>query len=395
VIRWAAAAGAFVVSLDSTMNVAFPAIAAAFAEPPERMRWVIVCYVLVYAVTALAGGALADRVGHGRVFRAGLGLSVVAFALGGLAPTFGWLLLARAVQGVGGGCVYGTSPGLVTLGVPAPGRGRALGFLGAAMGLGLTVGPLVAGVLVDALGWRAVFHVRLPLALAVLARAWAAMPPAPAPRAPRLVAARDLLRRSVLTAGALSFVANAGMFAIWLLAPFYLVAGRGLDASTAGALFMLTPLGTTVAAPVAGRLADRAGPRVPMVAGLALEAAGLALLSHAGPASPVGLVALALFAAGLGLGVFQVPNMAVVMAAFPALQQGAAGGFAFLARTLGVVTGVLGLAHLFAVRRVAVGLAPAAAEAFLAAALAVVAAAVVAAFVVGAGAGAPGYTARR
>src|SRR6266545_1321032 len=208
-IRWAAAAGACVVSLDSTMNIAFPAIAAAFAVPPERVRWVIICYVLVYAVTSLAGGALADRVGHGRVFRAGLLLSIVAFAMGALAPTFGWLLVARVVQGLGGGCVYGTSPGLVTLGVPAARRGRALGFLGAAMGLGFSAGPLVAGVLVDVFGWAAVFHLRLPLALATLAWAWVSVPAAPSPRAPRLVAARDLLRRPVLVAGALSFVANA------------------------------------------------------------------------------------------------------------------------------------------------------------------------------------------
>jgi DHA2 family multidrug resistance protein-like MFS transporter len=147
----------------------------------------------------------------------------------------------------------------------------------------------------------------------------------------------------------------------------------------AGVLFMLTPLGTTLAAPLAGRLADRAGSRVPVVAGLGLQAAGLALLSRADPAAPVLVVAVALFAAGFGLGTFQVPNMAVVMAAFPAVQQGAAGGFAFLARTLGVVTGVLGLAQLFAVRRLAVGLAAAAAEAFLVAALAVAVAAVLAA----------------
>jgi MFS family permease len=394
-IRWAAAAGACVVSLDSTMNVAFPAIAAAFAVPPERVRWVIIAYVLVYAVTSLAGGTLGDRVGHGRVFRAGLALSAVAFGLGALAPTFDWLLAARVVQGLGGGCVYGTAPGLVTLGVPATARGRALGFLGAAMGLGLTAGPAIAGVLVDAFGWPAVFHLRLPLVLAVLAWAWWVMPAAPAPRAPRLAGVGDVLRRPVLAAGALSFVANGGMFAIWLLAPFYLVAARGLDASLAGLLFMLTPLGTTLAAPLAGRLADSAGPRVPAVAGLALEAGGLALLSHADPTSPVALVALALFAAGFGLGLFQVPNLAVIMAAFPASQQGAAGGFAFLARTLGVVTGVAVLAHLFAVRRLAVGLAPAAAEAFLAAALAVAAAALAALAMRDTRPESPGYTARR
>jgi DHA2 family multidrug resistance protein-like MFS transporter len=379
VIRWAAAAGAFVVSLDSTMNIAFPAIAAAFAVPPERVRWVIVCYVLVYALTSLAGGALADRVGHGRVFRAGLVLSVVSFVLGGMAPSFGWLLVARVVQGFGGGCVYGTSPGLVTLGVPAAQRGRSLGFLGAAMGLGLTLGPLIAGVLVDAFGWRSIFHMRVPLGLATLACAWLIMPMTSAARAPRLVAPRDLVRRPVLLAGALSFVANAGSFAIWLLAPFYLVTARGMDASTAGLLFMLAPLGTTLAAPLSGRLADRVGAAVPVVSGLALEAAGLALLSRAEPGSPVVLVAAALFGAGFGLGMFQVPNMAVVMAAFPAGQQGAAGGFTFLARTLGIVAGVLGLAHLFAARRLVVGLAPAASEAFLVAGLTVALAAIVAA----------------
>lgn len=377
-IRWIAAVGALVISLDSTMNIAFPAIAAAFAVPPERVRWVIVCYVLVYALLSLVAGALADRVGHGRVFRLGLALSVIAFVMGGLAPTFGWLLIARVLQGLGGGCVYGTAPGLVTLGVASDQRGRALGFLAAAMGLGLTVGPVIAGVLVDAFGWRAVFHLRVPLMLATLIWAVRVVPGAPAPRAPRVVAAGELLRGRVLFPGALSFVANAGMFAIWLLAPFYLVAGRGMSATVAGVLFMLTPLGTTLAAPLAGRLSDRTGARVPVAAGLGLEAAGLALLSRADPTSPLLVVVIALFAAGFGLGTFQVPNMAVTMAAFPALQQGAAGGFAFLARTLGVVTGVLGLAQLFAVRRLSVGLAPAAAEAFLAAGIAVGLAAIVA-----------------
>jgi MFS family permease len=377
-IRWIAAGGAFVVSLDSIMNVAFPAIAAAFAVPPERMRWVIIGYVGTYALTAFVGGALADRIGHGRVFRAGLALSAVAFVVAGWAPTFGWLVAARVLQGLGGGCVYGTAPGLVTLAAAPADRGRALGFLGAAIGLGLSVGPLAAGVLVDVFDWRAIFHVRVPLALLALGAALAALPATSAPRAARLVAAADLVRGPVLAAGALAFVANAGIFAIWLLAPFYLVAARGLDASAAGALFMLTPLGTALAALPAGRLADRIGARLPIAAGLALEALGLGLLSRADATTPLALLAVALFAAGSGLGIFQVPNMAVVMAAFPAAQQGAAGGLAFLARTLGTVAGVAALAQLFGVRRLAVGLAAAAAEAFLVAALAVAAAAALA-----------------
>ena len=370
-VRWIAAVGAFVVSLDSIMNVAFPAIAVAFAAPPEQMRWVINCYVGTYAVTAFVGGALADRVGHGRVFRAGLALSAGAFVVAGLAPTFGWLLVGRVLQGLGGGCVYGTAPGIVTLAAAPAARGRALGFLGAAMGLGLSLGPLASGVLVDAVGWRAIFHVRVPFALLALGAALLALPAASAPRAPKLVALADLLRAPVLAAGALAFVANAGIFSIWLLAPFYLVATRGLETSAAGVLFMLTPLGTTLAAPPAGRLADRFGPRLLIATGLGLQAVGLGVLSRADAATPIALLAAALFTAGFGLGLFQVPNMAVIMAAFPSGQQGAAGGLAFLARTLGTVAGVAALAQLFGARRVTIGLGPAAAEAFLVAALAV------------------------
>ena len=377
-IRWIAAAGAGVISLDAIINVAFPAMAAAFAEPPERVRWVIVCYVFTYSVTAFWGGALGDRVGHARVFRVGLIVTAAALALGGLAPTFDLLLGARVLQGVGGGLVYGTAPGLVTLTAPPGQRGRALGFLNAGMGVGFTVAPLVAGFLVAHLGWRSTFHVRVPLALAVFAWAFAALPAARG-AATRLVAAVDVLRRPVLVPGALAFVANASIFSVWLLAPFYLVLVRGLDAATAGLLFTLTPLGTAVAAPIAGRAADRLGGRGPMVAGLVLEALGLLLLSRADAATSPAIIAMALFAAGFGLGLFQVPNMALIMGAFSAAQQGVAGGFAFLARTLGVVTGVLVLAGLFAARRETVGLAAAFGEAFLTAAIAVALAGVAAA----------------
>lgn len=366
--RWIAAAGAFVMSLDSLVNIAFPAMAASFAVPPERMRWVIICYVFTYAVMSFVGGAAADHVGHARVFRAGAGLSAAAFLLAGLAPTLGWLLAARVVQGVAGGLVYGTAPGLMTLAAAPQKRGRALGFLNAAIGLGLSVGPIASGVLVDTLGWRAIFHVRVPLALLVLA--WAlALPAARAVAgAPRLGAARGMLRAPVVVASVLAFLANAGIFAIWLLAPFYLVTGRGLPARLAGLLFMLTPLGTVLAAPFAGRVADRYGARLPAVAGLVLEALGLLVLSRAEATTGTPLLAGALLAAGLGLGLFQVPNMVAVMTSFPAAQQGAAGGLTFLARTLGVVFGVATLAQLFAARRLTIGMAAAFGESFLLAA---------------------------
>ncbi|HEV8141494.1 MAG TPA: MFS transporter [Methylomirabilota bacterium] len=362
---WLAAAGAFVVSLDSMMNIAFPAIATAFAVPPEAIQWVIICYTGVYALTAFAGGAVADLVGHMRVFRAGVALMALALLGGGVAPSFGWLLAARVVQGVAGGLIYGTAPGMVTLASSPDHRGRALGTLNAGIALALAVGPLSAGFLVDLFDWRAVLFTRVPFALVVLAAALALDVPSRHVATRRLVALADLRRRPIPGACILAFLAWAGIFSIWLLVPFYLVERRGFGAGIGGVIFTLTPIGTTLAAPFAGRVADRIGAAAPMIVGLVLEAAGLGAIALADAGTPTLLVALALFAAGLGLGIFQVPMMTLVMGAFPSELQGAAGGLTFLARTLGLVTGVAAFAALFAARRTTAGFDAAFGDAFL------------------------------
>jgi MFS family permease len=378
VTRWIAGAGAFLMSLDSMVNVAFPAMAASFHLPPEAMRSVIVYYVLTYAIVSFAGGAIGDRVGHAHVFRVGLAGCALAFVAAAAAPAFEWLLAGRVLQGFACGLVYGTAPGLTTLAVAPSARGRALGFFNAAMGLAGVSGPIAAGVLVDAMDWPSVFASRAPLALGVLA--WASFSlRASAPAAGfRMVRPADLWRGVVIRACGLSMIANGAIFAIWLLAPFYLVDVRGLDAKATGLFFMLTPLGTALAAPVAGRIVDRAGARLPLVLGLAVECLGLLALSRARVDTPTLVVASALLASGIGLGLFQVPNMTSVMSAFPTGQQGAAGGLALTARTLGVVSGVTTLSSVFATRRTAAGFDAAFSMAFVVAAGAVGAAALAA-----------------
>jgi MFS family permease len=371
VIRWIAATGAFVITLDSMVNIAFPLLAAWFHRPPEAMRWVIIPYVFSYAITSFVGGIIADRIGHARVFRLGLAGAAVAFALASLAPTFGWLVGARVIQGLLSGLVYGTAPGIITLASLSGQRGRALGLLNAAIGFSGVIGPIVAGVLIDVLGWQAVFAVRVPIALVVLAWASIALPHVRAATDARIVRAREIFRVGVLVPGLLSFVANGGIFAIWLLAPFYLVDVRGLSGFGGGLMFMLTPLGTALAAPLSGRALDRIGARAPMTLGLALEALGLVALSFAAPTTPIAMIALALFAAGFGLGAFQVPNMTLVMNEFPAGQQGAAGGWSFMSRTLGIVCGVAALSTIFGARNAVVGFESAFATAFIVAAAAV------------------------
>src|SRR5207245_9916669 len=99
---------------------------AAFTVPPERIRWVIICYVLTYAITSLAGGAAGDRIGHVAVFRAGVGLSLIAFVMGGAGAGLGWLLVARVVQAFAGGLISEPSPAPAARGPRAAPRGPRL-----------------------------------------------------------------------------------------------------------------------------------------------------------------------------------------------------------------------------------------------------------------------------
>jgi MFS family permease len=363
--------GLLVISLDSSVNIALPAMAQAFGIGPAGVRWVIICYVLTYALTAFAAGVVADRIGPARVFTAGLALTGLAFAAYAAAGSFALVLALRIAQGVGGGLVYGSGPALVTRALPRERHGRGLGVMSAGMGVGLTVGPLAGGLLVDALGWLAVFVYRAPLALALAGLALRVVGAARAPGAPgRLAVTGDIARAAVLRPLALAFLANYAQFAVWLLVPFYLVTARAIPPVLGGLLFALTPLGTAVAAPLAGWAADRLGPRWPALAGLCVEVAGLLTISQLAEGTPIAAVVAGLALVGLGVGVFQVANLAEMMTAFPRAQQGVAGGLAFLGRTSGSAVGVQVTGLLFQARLGAAGFVPAFRWAFLAAAAA-------------------------
>ena len=364
-----AALGALLMSLDSAINIALPAMASAFGVAPAAIRWVIICYVLTYALTAFAAGLLADRLGPGPVFTAGLWLTGLVFVAYPLVHSYGAVLLLRVLQGLGGGLVYGTAPALVTLSLPSARHGRGLGTMSLGLGVGLGVGPMLGGALLDAFGWSAAFVFRAPLflGLAVLAQTRLGALGG-APRVARRVALADLLRLPVLRAALLAFLSNHAQFAVWLLVPFFLVGPLGLSPIAGGFVFTLTPLGAALAAPLGGVATDRAGARGPLVVGLVVELAGLVAIALMTETTPLLRVGAGMALVGLGMGLFQVPNLAQMMAAFPAAQQGAAGGLAFLGRTLGSAVGVQVTAALFDARLGREGFLPAFHAAFYAAA---------------------------
>src|SRR5712692_7949745 len=160
--------GISVVPLDTAVNIAFPDITDSFGLPIAMIQWVVICYVLTHAGLMLAFGRVGDMWSHARVFRAGLAWSVAAFLLCAAAPSFGWLLFFRFLQGIGAGLIISCAPALVTSLYPEARRSHALGIFTLIFALGSATGPLIGGALVARWGWPAVFWFRAPIALTSL-----------------------------------------------------------------------------------------------------------------------------------------------------------------------------------------------------------------------------------
>jgi EmrB/QacA subfamily drug resistance transporter len=405
-----ASAGLLLVSLDSALNIAFPAISTYFGVTVATIQWLVICYVLTNASLLLGCGRMADMLGYKRVFVAGLVVSTLALALCGLAPSYGLLLTFRVLQGVGAAMVFASAPAIVTISFGPGEAGRALGLLNMTGFVGSTSGPIIGGLLVDRFGWRAVYLFRVPLAILT---AMVAAPLLVQAAAGRRGQRFDLAGMTTLAAGVVSMLlavnrgreagwlsgyvlalwaaaalgfaafvaierrvahaivdwrlftpavslanasnllANLAMFAVWLLVPYYIVNVLRYPATSGGTLLAPCPLGMALAAPLSGLLSDRFGTRHLQLPGLLIEAAGLFFASRLGAHSPYIAVATALILIGLGLGTFAVANMNYVMAAIPRAQQGVAGGAVMMMRTLGIVMGVTTAAEVFSVRRAA------------------------------------------
>src|ERR1700751_2255537 len=128
--------GASVVPLDTAVNIGFPDITRSFGLPIQMIPWVVICYVLTYASLMLAFGRVGDIFGHVRVFRTGLAWSAAAFLLCAAAPTYGWLLFCRFLQGIGAGLVISCAPALVTGLFPEARRSQAVGLFSMMFAIG-------------------------------------------------------------------------------------------------------------------------------------------------------------------------------------------------------------------------------------------------------------------
>ncbi len=391
--------GTFMSAMDgSIVNTILPVLRSAFQSNVAAIEWVVIVYLLVLSGLLLTFGRLGDLRGHKSVYVWGFGIFVAGSALSGAAWSAVTLILFRAMQAIGGAMLASNSPAIVTGTFSPEKRGRAFGLVAMLTYLGLTVGPSLGGWLTQALGWRTVFYVNVPVGALALALSlyfipkdapaesgqrfdlpgaavfllaltalmlglnkgadwgWASLPVlgllggaillfvlfilvergSPAP-----MLDLSLFRQPLFTTSTLSAVLNyICVYTITFLMPFYLIQGRGLNPAQAGLLLSVQPVLMAVVAPISGALSDRLGSRLPGMLGMAVLAGGLLLLAGIGAATGLWLVVLGLAVTGIGTGTFISPNTSALMGSAPRSRQGIASGVLATARNFGMVLGI-------------------------------------------------------
>jgi MFS family permease len=383
--------GTAATQLDTSVNIAFPAITRGFDLAMGDIQWVVISYVLTYASLLLALGRIGDTVGHALVFRIGLIWSTVALLLVGYSPSFGAMLLFRCLQGVGAALVLSGGAALVISLYGEGRRSRALGIYTMLFSLGWMLGPLFGGALTAAWDWPAVFLYRAPIAAAALLLL-RGMPPAPQrqgadrfdipggialvlglvtmllainrarefsavwfalisaaafaaflfreSRAARPIIAVEILRQpGFALLNLVSVLANLAAFSVWLLVPYLLTRVPGSTLTENGIILATAAAGAVLAAPIGGRIAGRHIRSEHLaIAGAAAVGGGLLLIGAWTEQTPITLRIAGLAVQGVGIGVFQLAYSDIVTAALPLRDRGVAGSLVLLTRTLGTVT---------------------------------------------------------
>jgi EmrB/QacA subfamily drug resistance transporter len=388
-----------VVGLDATiLNVALPSIQKEFDASISGAQWTIDSYALVIACLLMLSGSMGDRFGRKRVFQLGLISFTVGSLLCSIAPGLGWLIAFRALQAVGGSMLNPVAMSIVTNVFTEPReRARAIGWWGGVAGVSIAGGPLLGGLLVQTIDWRAVFWVNVPVGIAAIILAQKFVPESKAPHPRRFDPVGQVLM--ILTLGLLIFgIIEApnhgwgsslilGCFAGTLICAALLIyfearhpeplidlrffrsppfSGAAIVSicsfvSLGGFLFLNTlylqdvrdysPLHTGVAllpaaglmmilSPISGRIVGRRGPRLSLViGGASLLAAGLVSAIPSGEPTDLRLLlGYALLGAGLGWANAAITNTAV--AGMPREQAGVAAAVASTTRQLGSALGV-------------------------------------------------------
>lgn len=353
--------GIFMIILDSTIvNVAFPTLRSEFGASLADAQWVLSIYVLTLGITTPVSGFLADRFGIKRVYLWGLGIFALGSFLCGIAPSLGILILARALQGFGGGLAQPLGPAQLYRAFPPKEQGTALGYFGLALVVAPAMGPILGGWLVDLQLWRTIFFVNVPIGIlgvilgsrflpdhridrhtvfdplglitamigfgAILYAASSAELNGWTGTSTLLifgigVAAllmnvivelyvvkepmlnlRLFANRTFLNASLVGYVATIALFGAEFLMPVYLQAFRGRTALETGYVLLAVAATSAFATPLAGRLFDKIGPRLLVSVGFAILCINTWQLAQIQGNTPITDIVFLLALRGLAVG---------------------------------------------------------------------------------------------
>jgi EmrB/QacA subfamily drug resistance transporter len=397
----------FMVMLDNTVtNVALPSIQRSFDASLSALEWTINAYTLSFAVLLVTGGRLGDIFGRRRVFLIGVVVFAAASATIGFAPTEGWLVASRAVQGVGAALMMPGTLSIITNAFPPQERGKAIGTWAGVSAIALALGPLVGGWLTEDVTWRAIFFINVPVAAVAVAVTLFATHESRDETAsrrvdfpgivtltlgltalvlalvdgngwgwgsPRIVAllivavvglvsfaviekrsAAPIVdfaffrSRQFLGANVVAFSISFGMFAVFFFLALYMQNILGYSPLETGVRFLPTTVVVMVAGPIAGRLADRVGPRTPLVVGLLMVSASLAWQSRIQVDTSFVYLVPAFAVLGIGMGFTMSPMSTAAMNAVDRTKAGVASGTLSMTRMVGGTFGVAALGALVA-----------------------------------------------
>ncbi|WP_433411131.1 MFS transporter [Microtetraspora malaysiensis] len=392
-------ASVVVVVMDiSIVNVALPAIRRDLHASESGLQWTVDAYTLVLAGFLVLAGSTADRIGRRRVFQVGLAAFGVGSLLCGLAPSIGWLIAARALQGIGGTMLNPVAMAITVSTFPDPAeRARAIGVFGSMSGLALALGPILGGALVDGLGWRFVFWVNVPLVAVAIVGTVLFVPESRAARARRfdpvgqtlvilvlagviyaIIESKVLGWSSPIILGLLAVAllgvlgvlgyeprradpllelrlfrsvpfSSAILMALFALCGFsaflfvstqYLQDVRDMSALAAGLCMLPVGLLVVVLSRRTGRLVGARGPKLPLtVSGVALVLGGAASL-WVDAATPLPAVLATYLLFGVFLGTVNPPITNTAVAGMPRSMAGVAASLASTGRQTGTTLGV-------------------------------------------------------
>lgn len=373
----------------SAINIAIPAIGKDMGANVVFLTWLSTAFLLASSAFLLPIGRLADIRGKRTVFAVGIMIFGLTSLGCGIAPTPQILLAMRVLQGIGGACVFGTGMAMLSSTFPPGMRGQILGINAAIVYIGISVGPVLGGIITHSLSWRYIFFISFILCLVAEAAVskikesylsaeneqfnvkaallyiiglTATMYGIAAISTSRLArlclpsgilllilfvyydmrTSRPLLDIRTLSknrvfaysnlAALISYLTTSGL---GFLVSLYLQVVKGLNPAVAGMVMLAQPAIMAMVSPFSGRISDRAEPQIVATSGMIITSVGLVMFAFCGQNTSLSLVIAALMITGLGFGLFASPNNNAIMSSVEPRQYGVASSTLSTARLVG------------------------------------------------------------